>query len=166
MLRRAYRARMSMNAGVVPCGRGCDVDRQEWQRIADERLQAAATLLSANLWSSAYYVAGYAVECGLKSCILVRVAAGPEVLFEPMGKKFFEKCWTHDVAKLVDAAGLDSEHGNDVAARPDFGKNWAVVANWSEQSRYQTKTESEARELYAAIADAPDGVMAWIRSRW
>ena len=55
--------------------------RADWQQIAEERLLAVQALMAAHNWASAYYMAGYAVESGLKSCILVRVSAFPEVLF-------------------------------------------------------------------------------------
>ncbi len=73
--------------------------RADWQQIAEERLLAAQALLAASLWASAYYLAGYAVESGLKSCILVRITAGPEVLFQEGGNKFSADCWTHDIEK-------------------------------------------------------------------
>lgn len=45
------------------------MNRIEWQRIAEERARDAEALLAAGQWSGAYYLAGYAVECGLKACI-------------------------------------------------------------------------------------------------
>ena len=51
-------------------------------------------LLSAGRWSRAYYLAGYAVECGLKACVLAYVERTCVIFLD---KKFSEKCWTHDV---------------------------------------------------------------------
>ena len=45
--------------------------RPEWQRMAGERVRDASALLKVRRWSAAYYLAGYAVECGLKACIVV-----------------------------------------------------------------------------------------------
>ena len=39
-------------------------------QAAAERLREAKALLSVRCWSGAYYLAGYAVECGLKACII------------------------------------------------------------------------------------------------
>jgi len=66
------------------------VDRTDWQALAEERLLAAQSLLAAQRWSTAYYIAGYAVECGLKSCIIARVTKEPGIIFDE--KKFSEKC--------------------------------------------------------------------------
>jgi len=143
---------------------GVSVDRVTWQQIAEERLIAAQALLAANCWSSAYYLAGYAVECGLKSCILVRVAATSDVIFTE--KKFSEKCWTHDIEELVKLAGLKTVRDADIVANAALRDNWLIAKDWTEKSRYETKTELEARNLLDAIADQANGVMPWIRSRW
>lgn len=142
------------------------VTRADWQQIAEERLLAAQTLLVARLWASAYYMAGYAVESGLKSCILVRIAAAPEVIFQDGCKKFSENCWTHATAELVKLAGLKTVRFTDSAANGLLGSNWGIVTKWNEKSRYQMKTQAEAEELYNAIADNANGVMQWIRARW
>jgi HEPN domain-containing protein len=41
----------------------------ELRQLAEERLLDAAALLAARRWAGAYYLAGHAVECGLKACI-------------------------------------------------------------------------------------------------
>ena len=56
------------------------VTRADWQQIAEEQLLAAQALLAAQCWASAYYLAGYAAECGLKSCVLVRLAMSPDLM--------------------------------------------------------------------------------------
>jgi len=38
--------------------------------MAEERLRDAKALLDGQRWEFAYYSAGYAVECALKSCVL------------------------------------------------------------------------------------------------
>jgi hypothetical protein len=140
------------------------VTRADWQQIAEERLLAAGALLAAHLWPSAYYLAGYAVECGLKSCILARLAAAPEVIF--ITRKFSEDCWVHDIEKLVRLAGLEAVRDSDTLADAALGGNWLIAKDWTEGSRYQVKTHTEAQALYNAIADNTHGVMQWIRVRW
>jgi hypothetical protein len=46
------------------------MDRTGWQRLAEEWIEDARALLAAHRWGCAYYAAGYAVECGLNSCVL------------------------------------------------------------------------------------------------
>jgi HEPN domain-containing protein len=140
------------------------VNRVQWQQLAERWLVDAQALLDAHRWSAAYYVAGYAVECGLKACVLVRLAAAPEVIFET--KKFSENCWTHSALELVKLAGLEAVRATDAAANPALLKNWLTVKDWSEKARYQAVSHQKAKKLYAAITDKPNGVMQWIRARW
>jgi hypothetical protein len=39
--------------------------------------------------------------------------------------------------------------------------NWAVVKDWSEQSRYKKYTEDEAKDMYDAVADPQEGILEW-----
>jgi hypothetical protein len=140
------------------------VNRVQWQQFAERWLVDAKTLLDNRRWSAAYYVAGYAVESGLKACVLVRLAATPEVIFE--NRRFSENCWTHGLLELVKLAGLEAKRAIDIAANPTLAWNWAVTKDWTEQSRYETALHHKAKKLYAAIADKPNGVMQWIRGHW
>jgi hypothetical protein len=143
---------------------GTAVNRVDLQRLANERIADAKALLAARRWSAAYYLAGYAVECGLKACILARVAAEPEVLFED--RRYSEKCWTHNLSQLVDLAGLKATLAADCLADPIMGLHWDDVKDWSEASRYERRTKDEAERLYEAIADKKHGVMLWIKRWW
>jgi hypothetical protein len=46
------------------------VNRAQLQKLAEEKVLDALALLAAGRWAGAYYLAGYAVECGLKSSVL------------------------------------------------------------------------------------------------
>lgn len=140
------------------------VNRAELQQLAEDRILDAQALLAARRWSAAYYLSGYAVECGLKSCVLAYVTGSPDVIFQD--KRYSEKCWTHNLEDLVKLAGLDAVLDADGAANPLLGRNWLVVRDWNELARYQQKTEFEARELVDAINDNTNGTLQWIRARW
>jgi hypothetical protein len=140
------------------------VTRADFQQLAGDRLVDAQALLAAGRWSAAYYLTGYAVECGLKSCVLVYLAANPSVVFQI--KRYSERCWTHDLEELVELAGLEQDLATASAADPALGANWAVVVGWSEQGRYQQKTQADAERLYQAASDPASGVLTWIRGRW
>jgi len=133
------------------------VNRGDFQRLANDRLADARSLLAARRWTAAYYLAGYAVEGGLKSCILARVAVVPELIFED--KRFSEKCWTHSLLELVNLAGLKAMLAADCAADPDLMKYWDIVKDWTEQSRYGSKSSTDAKNLYNSIADKKHGVL-------
>ncbi len=101
------------------------MNRLQWQMLADRWLVDAKAMLDAHCWSAAYYVAGYAVECGLKACVLARVAVTNEVVFED--RRFSEKCWTHNLLDLVKLAGLEPDRAALEAANAAFRK--AAVQN-------------------------------------
>lgn len=132
--------------------------------MAEERVLDAAALLAGGRWSFAYYVAGYAVECALKSCVLARMIYTGGVFRD---RKFSEWCWTHDFADLVKLAGLTDELNGELS-RPGnpFAAHWGLTAQWRETSRYEVKTQAEARALFEAITADPDGVLKWIRNFW
>jgi hypothetical protein len=138
--------------------------RADWQQLAEERAKDAQALLAVSQWSGAYYLGGYAVECGLKSCVLVRVMGAPQCIF--LDKRFSEKCWTHDLEDLVKLADLAAVRDAAVAANATLNLNWQFVFAWSEQDRYRMKTEVQARELVAAVTDKVNGVLPWIKGRW
>jgi hypothetical protein len=141
------------------------VNRTELRQLAEDRILDAAALLApaSQRWSGAYYLAGYAVECGLKSCVLAHVERTGVIFKE---RKFLENCWTHDLKILVKSAGLESQFGQARSASPGLDLNWATVTDWSEESRYEQKNQIGAEELYEAITNNNDGVMQWIRIHW
>ncbi len=140
--------------------------RAEWRQLAEDRiLDAQAHLVvGVDRWSAAYYLIGYAVECGLKSCVLARVAAHPEVIFQE--RQFSNSAWTHDLESLLIVADLKATRDADAQANHALYTNWQHAKQWNEKSRYQQKTSGEARRLFEAVADPNDGVMQWIRARW
>jgi HEPN domain-containing protein len=140
------------------------VTKAEWQRIADERVRDANALLRAKRWAAAYYLAGYAVECGLKACVVAYVKKNAEVVFRE--KKYSERCWTHDIEELVKLAGLRAERDADASANSALLQNWQVVKDWDETSRYQRKSRLEAEKLYQAVTHSTNGVLPWIKNRW
>jgi HEPN domain-containing protein len=137
------------------------MNRTDFQQLAAERVRDARALLAAKRWSAAYYVAGYAVEFALKACIarLVKAEQFPD-------KGFAEKCWTHDIERLVFLAGLREERNAESAADPVLTKNWEAVKDWTEASRYVRTSKTRAELLYDAITDKKHGVLPWIKHRW
>jgi HEPN domain-containing protein len=49
------------------------LSRTELQQLAEIRIAEANVLLANGMWDGTYYLAGYAVECGLKACIMAHV---------------------------------------------------------------------------------------------
>jgi hypothetical protein len=139
------------------------VNRQEARQLADEWVIDAGLLLNAGRWHAAYYLAGYAVECGLKACVLAHIER-TGIIFQD--KRFAERCFTHDLAALVKAADLEAARGLDIAANRALELSWDTVFNWNVDRRYQAMSEADARSLYEAVTHHANGVLPWIRVRW
>jgi HEPN domain-containing protein len=138
------------------------VNRAAWQKLASERAKDAKALHQIKRWAAAYYLAGYAVECGLKSCIiayLMRTDDFPD-------KRFSEQCWTHDLQRLLGLAGLGATLEADMAADADLRRNWGIVIEWSEASRYDLTPKAEAERMVVAVTDLKHGVLSRIKYRW
>jgi hypothetical protein len=117
-------------------------------------------LLEGSEWSGAYYLAGYAVECGIKASLTKNLQP------YQMPDREFSKGFIHDIEKLSKIAQVDGARGLNARADSDFALNWNVVTSWSEESRYTDWTEKQATELYEAVTDANHGVLPWLRKFW
>ncbi len=139
------------------------MNQAKLRHMAEERILDAGALLAANRWSYAYYVAGYAVECGLKSCVLAQMIHTGGI-FEI--KRFSEQCFTHDFITLLNLAGLKPALEAELQSNTSFQGHWGIASAWKETSRYEQKTRPEAEDLYAAITEGTNGVIPWIRRYW
>jgi len=123
-------------------------------------LADAKHLLADGRWANAYYLAGYAVELALKACIAKTFKA--ETIPD---KALVNATYSHNFTNLVGTAELTADLNNRKMAQA-FEINWGVVVQWSEESRYESRGEQEAKDLIAAIEDATDGVLVWIKAYW
>ena len=138
------------------------VDRKELQDLSKIRLKEASALLQLGLFDGAFYLAGYAVECALKSCVIKHLMTTDQF----PERKFSEQCWTHNPVQLVALAGLKTGLDADIAADADLSANWETAKDWSEASRYAQTSKAKAEELFQAITDKKHGVFPWLKLRW
>jgi HEPN domain-containing protein len=131
---------------------------EELRELAEARLREAETLIEAGHFSGSYYLAGYAVELGLKACISKQFKADtiPE-------RALVDKIYKHDLAQLLELAGLKASLNS---ASKRLEENWQVAKNWTSAARYTQFDEDRAAELLAALTEERDGVMPWIRMQW
>jgi HEPN domain-containing protein len=132
--------------------------------VADMRLREAQALLGLGEHSGAYYLAGYAVECGLKAVITRTLI--PHALPDRTGLKTLGEAFTHDFVRLVELANLDGELHQELRQNPQFQAYWGVAKDWTETSRYELWTVREASQMVEAVGHADDGVLRWIRPHW
>ena len=118
------------------------MERADFQKLTTDRIADVEGLLAINRWSAAYYLAGYAVECALKSCVLVRVTAGAGIVFED--KRYSEKCWSHNLKQLLDLSGLKAYFEAACKADSILEDNWESIISWKESSRYQQTVQTSA----------------------
>ena len=137
------------------------VDRKELQDLSKIRLKEASALLQLGLFDGAFYLAGYAVECGLKACIAKGTRRG-----EFPDRKKVESSHSHNLLQLIKVAGLDEECSLHAGRNPAFRSNWDYVQSWSEQSRYRRHRPESAQALPAAVSDRRHGVITWIKRQW
>ena len=125
-------------------------------------MKDAKALIDQGCYSGAYYLAGYAVECGLKACI----AKKTKKFDFPPEPATIREIYVHNIEILLKSAGLKHAFDKDVTKDKKLEVNRAVVTRWNERSRYEEHTETEARDLYDAITDRRHGVLQWISQRW
>jgi hypothetical protein len=137
------------------------MNRTDLQNLAEERLEDPQSLLATNRYGGAYYVIGYAVECGLKACV-AKLTRADDFYDKNLARRIFQ----HNLGELANYARLSAviEQAGKLDAL--FEANWAQVSSWSEESRYETHTQTEAEEMVNAVQDPDHGVMQCIRQYW
>ena len=146
------------------------MNRADFQQLAELRLKEAKALLAAEFPDGAYYLAGYAIESGLKACIAKRTQQ-----YDFPDKKLVIDSHTHDLGKLLDLAGLSDLLKRDVANDEELKLDWENVREWSEQRRYHLYVDDSIGDLHGllsakllidAVESKEGGMLRWIRQSW
>jgi hypothetical protein len=135
--------------------------KSDLEKLAQVRLEDAVFLLTVNRASSAYYLAGYAVELALKACIanLMQANVIPELAF-------IKAIYSHKFEGLLATAGLLPQFLEDSKSDPKFAANWAIASKWTEESRYALWDPIETATMIQAIHENDHGVFQWVKARW
>ena len=137
------------------------MNRGDLQALSAVRLNEAKALLKAGFPSGAWYLAGYAVECGLKACIAKQVQR-----YDFPDRDLVRDLHIHDIAKLVGKAGLRDALNARIELDQAFNDNWTLVKSWVPESRYQVWRAEEARALLEAVGNRNYGAITWIKRHW
>jgi hypothetical protein len=137
------------------------MNRNDLKVLARIRIRDAHVLLSAGNYEGAYYLCGYAIECGLKACIARKTKA-----HDFPDKDMVSASYTHNLHQLVKTAGLELILKRAIQKDKHFEKSWAVVKDWTEKSRYEKTSNKKAKDLYLAVTNKRSGVMKWIEKYW
>jgi hypothetical protein len=131
-----------------------DINARRYYRVAYQRLDDGTALLEISRPRAAIYLTGYAVECILKSLLLVNTPAGerPEMLATFRGAIGHNIEWLRD--RLVKRVG-----------RLPVGENrqLSLVSSWSTDLRYEPGPGDvdDARAFLAAA----ESILAWANGR-
>lgn len=136
------------------------VTRREFQRLAELRAGEAFILVQNGKQQSAYYLAGYAVECALKACIAKQTKRNEF----PLKPDYARKVYSHDLEELLRQAGLEQQLQNDMKLNSALAINWNVVLEWNEEKRY-VLAGLKGKDMHAALM-GPHGVLTWIKQHW
>ena len=135
--------------------------KTDLEALASVRLEDARFLLEADRSSSAYYLAGYAVELALKACIAKSLQ--PNIIPD---KAFVLAIYTHSLQQLLKTAGLWPKFNEDAKADPKLAAAWGIASKWAESSRYELWDRISAGNLIDAIGHAQHGVFQWVKRHW
>ena len=107
--------------------------RKDFQKLAENRLTNARVLFAARRYDAAFYLAGYAVECGLKACI-AKLSRHHQF---PLSPENAREIYSHDFTKLLKAAGLTDTFEQAKLADRELARYWGgLVKDWTERGRY------------------------------
>jgi len=136
------------------------LSRTTLQRLSFAKVEDAHLLYRNGRYSNAYYLYGYGVELGLKACIARQIIA--ETIPD---RVILTRFLTHKIGDLITLAGLNSIL-NERSKDAEFATRWAVVAEWSEEARYDTIDSVLAAAMHDAVENSTHGVMAWLKQYW
>ena len=138
------------------------VNRRDLHVLTRVRLNEARLLLDAGRYDGAYYLSGYAVECALKACIARQVRTHD---FPPRPSAV-RNMYTHNLTDLVKAADMVDSLADRIRECDVFRGFWNTSRRWTEESRYERRSEVDATALIAAITDPEHGVLRWLQEHW
>lgn len=131
------------------------------QAIAQAKLDDAILLLNNARFSNAYYLAGFAIEIGIKACIAKQITADtiPD-------KNFINAIYRHNLKDLIGVAGLSAELRQQETNDAAFATHWGLVAGWSPEVRYATVDNYTAQLMLQAATHNQSGIFPWIKTHW
>jgi len=138
------------------------MNRFDLQKMAEERVADAAALIDAGRFQAAYYLCGYAIECALKACISKKTRE-----FDFPDRKLVNDSYVHNLTKLLKVADIDALLQEEEGRNRFFAKNWGIVKDWTEASRYDASiTPAQASVFFFAVTDETNGVLSWLKRQW
>lgn len=138
------------------------MNKDDLERLVDIRVEEAKVLLDIGKYEGAYYLTGYSLECAIKACIAKQVRE-----YDFPNKDLAHKSHQHKLTELLGVAGLKQKLNEREDEDEEFKLNWAVVKDWTVESRYECVIEeTKAKDLYYAVSNTNSGVLKWLKTFW
>lgn len=130
--------------------------------LADQRLAEARHLLQTGFPGGAYYLGGYAVECGLKA-VIASVYVNQSF---PDDLKRWSMLKIHEPDRLMDICrDLKPGMANALSSSTTLKRNWRIIQSWTPTVRYASNiVTTDAGSLLAAIDDESSGILPWLKT--
>jgi HEPN domain-containing protein len=129
-----------------------DLTARKYIRAADQRLFAADFLLKNGFNFDAVYLAGYVIECALKSLVLERT---PRTRREELIRVHFRGTRGHSHAALASLV-----RQRQCIIPPEIAKAVSRAAGWSTDLRYEVGA-MQFKDA-SAIVDSAQQVLQWV----
>jgi HEPN domain-containing protein len=126
--------------------------------LATIRLGEANILFSNKKYSGAYYLAGYAIELGIKAYY----CKGRKRYTFPPDPSVVKSLYTHDLNGLMTVSELKRAFDIDVSSDSSLQSNWETVKDWSEKSRYSRIKKSDSESMINAVKV----IFTWMQTKW
>jgi hypothetical protein len=137
------------------------MNRDDLKDLAQIRLREANVLLEKECYEGAYYLCGYVIECGLKACIAKQTRQ-----YDFPDKNTVNASYIHNLVNLIKTAGIEPNLITELKKDKIFESNWAIVKDWTEESRYKKTDKQKAKDMYSAVTNTKHGVLRWIKHHW
>lgn len=135
------------------------MNKTDFLRLSRARLTEAKALFTAGHYSGSYYLAGYSVECAIKACVTKQFKRHT-VPDRDLVNKFYQ----HNLDSLLRLASIRDRLDKDMDKDKDLKLNWAIVKDWTVESRYRAIIpEALARDLLLAVTARKHGILSWVK---
>jgi HEPN domain-containing protein len=145
-------------------------NRADFKLLADRRLNEAKTLSHNKHYEAAFYLAGYAVECGLKAAVCKTLNIDIFNMSSELNRGFK----THRIDHLIVLAGLSKQLAVDASSNtllaiaqntfvnpPSATDKWQ---SWSEEVRYNVEKCDSA--ICDDFVNNVEQFLTWLRLHW
>lgn len=128
------------------------------KKLACARLQEAKILYKSRKYSGAYYLAGYAIELGIKAFY----CKGIRKYTFPPDPQVVKDLYQHNLNKLMKACELEVEYSKDIKTNKSLQSNWLTVKDWGVVSRYSQISKSDSESMINSV----EVIFEWIQTKW